>query len=98
MNRYQSNPINNRFDGKRVMTTTTYPPIPISSTDIYIIANAGDYLDSLALKYYSDTSYWWIIAQANGLKATLKAPVGMQLRIPLDVQSILSRFNSINSV
>lgn len=97
MNRYQSNTVFNRYDGKRVMSTTTYPAIPFSVSDLYIIASDADYLDSLSLKYYSDPSYWWIIAQANGLKATLKPKAGTQLRIPLNIQPILSRFSSANS-
>ena len=97
MNRYQSNKVFNRYDGKRVMTSTTYPSIPLSQGDVYIIATAADYLDVLALRYYSDASFWWVIAQANGLKATLKAPVGMQLRIPANLQGIVARFNSQNT-
>jgi hypothetical protein len=97
MNRYQSNQVFNRYDGKRVMTTTTYPSIPVTDGDVYIIATAADYLDVLSLRYYSDSSFWWVIAQANGLKATMKAPVGTQLRIPANLQGILARFNSENS-
>jgi len=98
MNRYQSNPTFNRFDGKRVMRSTLYPKIPFSGTDIYIISTEADYLDTLAEKYYSDKSYWWVIAQANRLKATLRPPVGTQLRIPRNIQSIVAKFNAENGV
>lgn len=92
MNRYSSTPDMKRFDGKRVRLTTTYPPIPISDTDIYIIATDADYLDSLAQKYYQDSTLWWIIARANNIAGTLKVPSGSQLRIPINTQSILSKF------
>jgi hypothetical protein len=83
MNRYTSNPNNTfqRYDGKRVLKTTTYPIIPVGFNDIFIVANETDYLDSLAYKFYRDSTLWWIIAQANGIKATLKAPTGKQIRI-----------------
>jgi hypothetical protein len=97
MNRYSSKPIFNRFDGKRVLRTTSYPKIPISPDDIFITASDADYLDALAQKYYGDSTYWWIIAQANNLKATLKAPTGKQIRIPRNVQQVLVNFNRKNS-
>jgi hypothetical protein len=96
MNRYPTNSDTRRWDGKRVHLTTTYPLIPISFSDIYIIATETDYLDVLAKKYYGDQTLWWVIAQANGIKATLKAPTGQQLRIPRDIQSILTNFFSEN--
>lgn len=99
MNRYIDNTTNifNRYDGKRVYRTTRYPKIPISINDIYIIANESDYLDTLAQKFYRDSTLWWIIAQANGIKATLKAPTGQQLRIPSNVDSIVANFKRENA-
>lgn len=97
MNRYQQNPTMARWDGKQVMTTTIYPAIPYSSGDLYIMASDADFLDVLSQKYYSDPTYWWVIAQANGLRATMKAPTGMQLRIPANLQAIIANFTSENS-
>lgn len=98
MNRYISNPTNTfqRYDGKRVLKTTTYPKIPIGFGDIYIIANETDYLDSLAYKFYRDSTLWWVIAQANGIKATLKAPTGTQIRIPQNIDTIIANFRRSN--
>lgn len=100
MNRYIDNKVNvfNRYDGKRVFKTTRYPKIPIGYNDIYIIADETDYLDSLARKFYNDSTLWWVIAQANGIKATLKAPTGKQIRIPKNIDSIISRFKRENSI
>ena len=95
MNRYKSSSAK-RYDGKRVQLTTTYPPIPISASDIYIIATDTDFLDSMAQKYYKDPTLWWIIARANGIAGTIKAPTGSQMRIPVDIQSILSKFFTAN--
>jgi len=99
MNRYSTNysNISNRFDGKRVFLTTRYPIIPVNSNDLYITASSEDFLDSLAKKFYKDESLWWIIAQANNIKGTMKPKVGQQLRIPQNIDYILSRFGKANS-
>ncbi len=100
MNRYIENETNvfKRYDGKRVFKTTRYPKIPIAFNDIYIVANETDYLDNLAYKFYKDSTLWWIIAQANGIKATLKAPTGQQLRIPQNIDNIILRFRRENNI
>lgn len=99
MNRYTDNKSNvfNRYDGKRVYRTVRYPKIPVSANDVYIIVTEGDYLDTLAYKFYKDSTLWWVIAQANGIKATLKAPTGNQIRIPSNVESIVSNFKRENA-
>lgn len=100
MNRYINNETNvfKRYDGKRVFRTTRYPKIPIGFNDIYIVASETDYLDSLAYKYYQDSTLWWVIAQANGIKASLKAPTGVQIRIPQNIDNILLAFKRENSI
>lgn len=99
MNRYIDNKVNvfKRYDGKRIFRTTQYPKIPVSQSDIYIVASEADYLDSLAHKFYNDATLWWVIAQANGIKATLKAPTGKQIRIPKNINNIIFNFNKANS-
>jgi nucleoid-associated protein YgaU len=87
-----------RYDGKRVFRTTRYPKIPNYYDDLYIIASDTDFLDSLAQKYYRDSTLWWIIAQANGIKGTLKVPTGKQIRIPQRIDNIISNFKRANSV
>ena len=98
MNRYSNTSITTRFDGKRVYKTTRYPIIPVAVDDIYVIANDTDYLDTMANKFYRDPTLWWIIAQANGIKATLKAPSGMQMRIPRNIDYIIANFRKENSL
>ena len=99
MNRYQrnSNNVTNRYDGKQVFFTTRYPIIPVSNSDIYITASSEDFLDSLAFKFYKDSTLWWVIAQANNIKGTMKPKIGQQLRIPKNIDSIIARFNRANS-
>ena len=99
MNRYTTNSSNitTRYDGKRVFTTTRYPMIPNDPSDVYVIATDADFLDNLANKFYKDSTMWWIIAQANSIKGTMKPKSGTQLRIPGNVSNILSRFSQENS-
>jgi hypothetical protein len=53
----------------------------------------------MALDFYGDTGYWWVIASANSLPGdSLFPPVGMQLRLPVDLQSILDNYKSVNIV
>lgn len=87
-----------RWDGKQVFVTTNYPDIPISDSDIYIISNETDYLDTLAYKYYKDPSLWFLIALANNIgKGRLSVEPGLQLRIPMNITKWLSDFEKVNS-
>ena len=91
--------INGKLDerGKRVMKPLLYPPIPRSVNDIYILTTPGDRLDLLAKKYYGDVGYYWMIAQANGIgKGSLTIPIGVQLRIPKEISTILQDYRDLN--
>lgn len=99
MNRYNQNSssVGIRYDGKRMFKTTSYPTIPVKSTDLYVIAGEADYLDTLAKKFYKDETLWWVIAQANHIKGTMKPMVGIQLRIPTEIGSIIAAFQRANT-
>lgn len=95
--RYNFTKLKKRYDGKDVYTSTYYPVIHESESDIYIIASETDYLDSLAKKYYGSEDYWWIIANANGIGyGKLSIPFGKQLRIPGDISRIMEDFKRVN--
>lgn len=93
MSRYYNNPVKKTFDGKEVYRTRIYPNIPLKDTDVYVMTETGDRLDTLAFQYYEDSSLWWIIAAANNIH---DAPMGLQdgtiLRIPLNYIQINSNF------
>ena len=98
MRRYEEISIQTRWDGKRVYKTAIYPVIVPQDSDVQVVSNSEDYLDTLALKYYKDPSLYWIIALANNLgKGRLSVPAGRTLRIPVDVSQILADYNQINS-
>jgi hypothetical protein len=54
MKRYSSTQTNTRWDGKRVYKTTSYPTISSFDQYLQIVSSEGDYLDTLAYKYYGD--------------------------------------------
>ena len=84
--------------GKVFRGTTTYPIIPLSSTDIYLITVDGDRLDLLADQYYGNKDLWWIISSANVdlPQNSLYIPNGTQLRIPIEVNNILASYDILN--
>ena len=95
--RYIYTSIKKNKDGKRVFKPTIYPKIPIEDSDVFIYPKFGDRLDNLAHKYYNDVSLWWIIAKANNLdSAHIGLEVGKQIRIPMDIESILNKLKEIS--
>lgn len=74
-----------------------YPEIEPTEDDLYLITTVEDRLDLLALDYYEDVSLWWVIATANNLPGnSLHVVPGTQIRIPSDVNRILTQFEVIN--
>ena len=82
--------------GTRVYSTTYYPQIPIEDNDKFIYPKDGDRLDTLAYKYYGNTTLWWVIAKANGIKGKAAVSVDEILRIPGNITRILENFRKIN--
>lgn len=78
-------------DGRKVLATKILFEIPKANSDIYIITQETDRLDTLANQFYSDPSLWWIISLANNLnRADIGVEPGIRLRIPTDISSIKS--------
>jgi nucleoid-associated protein YgaU len=71
----------------------------LSFNDIYVITTVGDRLDLLAQQYYGDSSLWWVISIANEdlPQDSLFISVGTQLRIPIDLATILSDYETLNT-
>lgn len=54
----------------------------------------GDRLDKLAAKFFSESSYWWVIAIVNNIDypfASGGLVPGRTLKIPFDVKDIFDR-------
>ena len=104
MPRYSSTPQstnknpNLRNIGIRFFRTTLYPVVPRNSNDIFIITEFGDRLDSLAFKFYKDSSLIIYSANPNVIRADqLYLPAGVQLRIPVDIQTTKARYQLLNN-
>jgi hypothetical protein len=99
MNRYENTPIRYTSQGKRYWKQKFYPNVPLSETDEYVITTIGDRLDTLAYSYYRDSTLWWVIAMANNnvTKGSLFPEPGTQLRIPTNINTVLSLYNQYNT-
>lgn len=84
--------------GIRYYKTNIYPDIPRSMSDTYVITQAEDRYDKLALQYYSDASLWWVISNANPehINGSLYPPTGIQLRIPGNIGGVLNNYKRTN--
>ena len=84
---------------KRYYKYIKYPEIPVDISDVYIITRIGERLDLLANKYYQNPDLWWVIMKANPDKLRRDSffmPIGIQIRIPINVEQIQSNFVKLN--
>ena len=98
MGRYTNIGHKKNKNGVRYYKTNVYPDIPRSTSDTYVITQAEDRYDKLALQYYSDSSLWWVISNANPeyINGSLYPPIGIQLRIPGEIAQILNSYKRTN--
>ena len=97
MNRYDNIKKTKTQEGVEYFVTTRYPEIPRSVNDYYVITTAGDRYDTLAQQFYSDSSLWWVIACANNSQqASLVVEPGIQLRIPGNIDTVISTYRNAN--
>ena len=94
MSRYNVNEIKKIKDGRTVYKTKIYPRIPKLNSDIYIVTQDGDRLDTISYQYYGDSSLWWVIASANNIHdPSFAVADGTVLRLPVNYSDILNKFN-----
>lgn len=92
--RYENNEIQKLKDGRQVYKSKIYPRIPLKDSDIYIVTQTGDRIDTLANQFYGDSSYHWIISTANNIHdSNIGFPDGTILRIPKDYLEIVNKLN-----
>ena len=98
MDRYENQIILHTEANKPYYKGRYYPNVPLSESDVYVITNVGDRLDSLAYVYYKDPTMWWVIAMANNnaTRGALYPAPGTQLRIPTDLTAVLNQFRQFN--
>lgn len=101
MSRYsQTTILKSVQDQKRRYANIKYPQISLDPQDVYVYITQGDRYDVLALRFYKDSSLWWIINRANPNQdsASLYPTVGSQLRIPspYGLSAILAQYDNLN--
>lgn len=98
MSRYKNTIVKiDKKNGYRVYGVTLYPSIPIQDGDDFIYPYDGERVETLAYKYYQDTSLWWIIAGANNLRdGGFALDPSVEIRIPQNIQPILEEFRRLN--
>lgn len=84
--------------GKRYYKNKIYPEIPLSEEDSYIITTIGDRLDTLSQMFYKDVKYWKVISFVNNnvTKGSLYPQPGTQLRIPSNINDVITSFLAFN--
>lgn len=97
--RYQTIPTTKlNLTGSTYYQTNVYPEVLPTNNDYYVITTVDDRLDLIAFDFYQDSSLWWVIASANALPGdSIYPPIGIQLRIPIDIQSIINNYNLVNN-
>ena len=94
--RYSNIKLKKNIEGKTHYEGSLYPTIPPQANDKYIYTKFGDRLDSLSLRYFGATQYWWILAQANNIMGTLSVKPGTHLRIPNNWGNVLKEYEELN--
>lgn len=95
--RYQNIKTTKNSSGEQYYVNNLYPDIPLTGEDSYVIAVLGDRLDLLALDFYGDVSFWWVIASANSLPGdSLYLEPGMQVRIPANLTGVINNYKIEN--
>jgi len=99
MNRYDNPTTLSTQQNKPYWKAKAYPNVPVSEFDVYVITTIGDRLDLLAYQYYNDSTLWWVISMANNnvTKGLLYPEPGTQLRIPTNINSVITDFNNFNN-
>lgn len=96
--RYKSIPTKVDENNNRIVSTSILPTVRKKESDIFVLMVEKTRLDHLAHKFYNNPNYWWIIASVNNIKGTMYAKLGTQIRIPRDINSVVSEYNRINGI
>ena len=70
-----------RKNKKSYYATTIYKTVDEKNSDSYFITQEGDRCDTLANRFYGNSSLWWFISRTNNL-TTNNIPAGTSIRIP----------------
>lgn len=90
--------IDKTTDGKQYIRNVIYPDLEPTEDDIYVIATIGDRYDKLAMQFYQNIDFWWIIAAANSAAMdSLCIEPGVQIRIPVNTAAWQEAYEQLNN-
>ena len=96
--RYKTSKVRRDKDGTRYYKPTIVPNVPIKDSDIFVYPVYGDRFETIAQRYYNDSTLWWIIAKANELSRGEISPDPLKkIRIPTEIDDILESVQKSNS-
>jgi hypothetical protein len=84
--------------GKEIYEQVYYPNINENDNEsyYYIITKITDRLDLISYDFYNTIDYWKIISYINNLEGdSLYPPVGIQLKLPKNIQNYLDKLNKL---
>jgi nucleoid-associated protein YgaU len=67
---------------ERVTIDTALKKIKLSQSAVTHKVIDGDTLENISYRYYSDSTYWWVIADANDIFDPDVLTIGALLNIP----------------
>jgi nucleoid-associated protein YgaU len=87
-------------NSEKLRQQTIILPNVVGVSDTYIQTITIERLDTLADRFYGDSTLWWVIAAANGIgKGTLRVPRGIKLRIPnITSDEVITYVTRINAI
>ena len=88
-----------RYEGIPAYVQQLYPSVVLASNDYYIETGYNDRLDLIANDFYGDSTLWWAISSANygSRQNSYYPPIGVQLRIPSNIQGLILNFEKENA-
>jgi nucleoid-associated protein YgaU len=98
MSRYRNTKIlKDRVTKNKIFASTEYPIIVRKDSDITYYVRFDDTYMSLAQRFYSDQTLWWIIARANNnFAGNFTMVIGSKIIIPTEIGEILSKLAKLN--
>ena len=100
MSRYKYTKIeSDKIYKNKVLTSTEYPEIKSSDTDILYFVKYDDTYMNLAHRFYGDQSLRWIIARANNnFAGNFKMNIGEKIIIPQEIGEIVKQHAKLNQI
>lgn len=98
--RYENIAKRSTEQGISYLAPVLYPKVELQEDDLYVITTEGDRYDILALEFYGQADYWWVIMAANSEAVSgdsLAIQPGTQIRIPAEPENYVIQYQNLNN-